>query len=151
MRAKPGFRIVPNWNKNINDVTISQHDVIVNFFDVVLFFLSKISHWSKFALNIFTGSGVMTIFFYKWLTRNPEIGNTPVWVLQSIWRLGQVRDNKFGTNVSHEMSLNVAKCQSCYFYFFWVIKGKPTGEREVKLAPTLRLGLRMGLFGSDYW
>ena len=28
-----------------------------------------------------TGSGVLTIFVYKGLTRNPEIGDTPVWVL----------------------------------------------------------------------
>ena len=40
--------------------------------------LVKFSYWSKFHLNIITGSGVMTIYFYKGLTRNPEIGNTPV-------------------------------------------------------------------------
>ena len=28
----------------------------------------------------------MTISFYKGLTRNLEIGNTPVWVLPNIWR-----------------------------------------------------------------
>ena len=27
---------------------------------------------------IIAGSGVMTVFVYKELTRNPEIGNTPV-------------------------------------------------------------------------
>ena len=27
----------------------------------------------------------MTIFFYKRLARNPEIGNTPNWVLPNIW------------------------------------------------------------------
>ena len=27
-------------------------------------------------------SGVMTTFFYKELTRNPEIGNIPAWVSQ---------------------------------------------------------------------
>ena len=65
MRAKSAFRIVPNWNKNNNNVTISRHDVIVKLFDVVLFFLSKISYWSRFPVNIFTGSGLMTIFFYN--------------------------------------------------------------------------------------
>ena len=30
----------------------------------------------QFHNNIITGSGVMTIFVYKGLTRNPEIGNT---------------------------------------------------------------------------
>ena len=88
------------------DMTLS-----LNFFDVVLF---KFSYWSKFHLNIMTGSGVMTIFFYKGLTRNREIGNTPVWLLPNIWRLGRVRDTKFGRNVSNEMS----KCQGYRSYRF---------------------------------
>ena len=50
----------------------------------------------------------MTIFFYKGLTRNPEIRNTPVLVFPDIWRLGQVRDTKFETNVSNETLLNAA-------------------------------------------
>ena len=33
----------------------------------------------------------MTIFSYKGLTRNPEIENTPVWILPNIWRLGWAR------------------------------------------------------------
>ena len=41
--------------------------------------LVKLNYWSKFHVNIITRSGIMTIFFYKGLTRNPEIGNTPVW------------------------------------------------------------------------
>ena len=40
------------------------------------------------------------------MTRNPEIGNTPAWVLPHIWRLGQVRDTKFGRDVSNKMLLN---------------------------------------------
>ena len=75
--------------------------------------LAKCSYWSKFHVNIIAGSGVMTIFNYKGLTRNPEIGNTSVWILPNIWRLGQVRDTKFNTNtnVSNEMLLNAVKCQ----------------------------------------
>ena len=44
------------------------------------FFVSsvKFTYWAKFHVNIMTGSGVMTIFFYEGLTRNPAIGNTPV-------------------------------------------------------------------------
>ena len=45
-----------------------------------------------------TGSGVVT----KGFTRDPEIGNTPSVV--------EVRDTKFGTNISNEKLLNVAKC-----------------------------------------
>ena len=51
----------------------------------------------------------MTVFVYKGLTKIPEIGNSPVWVLPDIWRLGQVRDIKFGTNVSSEKLLNAEK------------------------------------------
>ena len=64
-----------------------------------------------------------------------EIGNTTVWVLLNIWRLGQVSDNKFGINVSNKILLNAAKCQGYSSYHFWVIQGKPTGM-GVKLPPT---------------
>ena len=69
----------------------------------------------------------MTISFYKGLPRNPEIGNTPVWVWVKIWRLGRARNTKCCTNVSIKMLLNAAKCQSYSFYRFWVNKGKLTG------------------------
>ena len=65
------------------------------------FFISlvKFSYWYKFHVSMITGSGVMTIYFYKGLTRNPEIGNTPVWVLHNIWRLKRVRNTKFWTSL----------------------------------------------------
>ena len=113
--------------KNDNDVTIFRHDVNVNFFWRCFVSLVKFSYWSKFYVNIMTDSGIMTIFFYKGLARNPEIGNTHVWVFPNIWRLEQVMDTNFGTNVSNRMLLNVAKFQGYSFYRFWVIKGKPTG------------------------
>ena len=51
-----------------------------NLFDVVLFFFSNLvtSQVSCQYRTITAGSGVITIFFYKGLARNPEIGNTPV-------------------------------------------------------------------------
>ena len=39
--------------------------------------LSKFSNWSKFNVNIISGSRVMTIVVYKWLTRNLKFRNTP--------------------------------------------------------------------------
>ena len=75
-----------------------------------------------------TGSGVMTIFFCKGLTRHPEIGNTLVCVLPNISTLGQGRDTKFGTNVSKEMLLNAAKWQGYSLYSFGVIKRKRIGR-----------------------
>ena len=91
-------------------------------------FLVKLIYWSKFHVNIITGSGVMKISFYNGLARNPEIEHTPVWVLPNIWRLRRVR--------------NYWKLQNVVwgFYCFWVIKGKAAGAGEgalgVKLPPT---------------
>ena len=108
-------KLVINW-KNSNDVTVFMHDVIIKFFWRSVVSLVMFSYWSKFHVNIITGSGVVAISFYKGMTRNPEIGNTPIWVFPNIWRLGQVRDTRFGTELS-------------------VINGKPTVKGEVKLLP----------------
>ena len=93
--------------------------VSLSFFLSCFDSLVKFSYWSKFQVNIFTSSGVTTISFYMGLTRNPEIGNTPVWVFHNIWRLGQVRNTKFGTNVSNMMLLNAAKCQGFNVMMLW--------------------------------
>ena len=105
----PGIRLPDSWKlamsrKKDNDVTICWHDLIIKFCRVSLVIFSYLS---KFHVSIISGSGFMTIFVYEELTRNPEIGNTPVWVLSNIWSLGKVRDTKFGTNVSNKMSLKL--------------------------------------------
>ena len=140
-----------NW-KNDNDVTICWDDVIVKFSWGCLFFLVKFSCWSKFHVNIINGSGVMTIFFYKRLTRSRE---TTVWILPNIWRLGRVKDTKFDTNVSNKMALKAAKYQCYSFYHFWVKKGKPTGvvklpptQMRVKLRNTMEMWPVSGILGS---
>ena len=107
--------------ENKNDVTIFRHDVIVNFFWRCFGCLFKFSYWSKFHVNIITGSGIMTIFFYKELTRNPEIRNTPVWVLSNIWRLGQVMDT-----MSLIECYRMLENSRVTVYRFWIIEGKPT-------------------------
>ena len=84
----------------------------------------------------------MTISFYKGLTRNPEIGNTPVWALLNIWKLGPVKDTKFGTNVSNETLLNAVKFQGYSFCRFWVIKEKPTGGKITPSLLPLRLSIK---------
>ena len=128
--------------KNDNDVKIFRHDVNAKFFWPCFVFLVKFSYWSKFHVNIITGSGIMTVFFYKGLNRNLEIGNAHVWVFPNIWRLGQVIDTIFGKNVSNRMLLNAAKLQGYSFYRFWVIKGKPTQGGGLNYPPSPpRLGL----------
>ena len=105
------------------------------FFWHCFVFLIKFIYWFKFHPSIITCSGVMTIYFYKELTRNVEIGNTPIWLLPNIWRLGWVRYTKFGTDVSNKMFLNAAKSQGYSLYHFWIIKGKPT-EAGDRIIPT---------------
>ena len=117
--------------KSDNDITISQHDVNVTFFCRCVVSLVMLSYWSKF--RVITGCGIMTIFFYKGLTRNPEIGNTSIWVMPNIWRLEWIMDTKFGKNVANRMLLNTAKFQGYSFYRFGVIKGKPTGGIKLPL------------------
>ena len=132
--------------QNDNDVIICLHDheVIFQFFWQLFVSILKFRDWSKFHVNIITTSGVMTNYFYLGLTTNLEIGNTPVWVLLNIWRLGWVRDSKSGTDVSKEMLLNAENRQGYNFYRSWVIKGKTTGGGRVKLPlSSLRLGLTM--------
>ena len=114
-------KLTVNW-KNV---------VIVEVFWCCFSSLVKFSYLSKFHVNIITSSGVMTISFCKRLTRNPEIGNIPVWVLPNIWRLGQVKNSKFGTNVSNKILLNAAKSQGYSFNRIWVIEGKPTGGKKL--------------------
>ena len=128
IRLPDGCKLAIIWKKE-NDVTIYWHDFITEFFWHWCVPLVMFSYSSKFHVNIIIGSGVMTIFVYKGLTKNPEIGNTPVWVLPKIWRLGWVRNTKFGTNVSDKKVLITAKCQGYNFCCFWVTKGKPGGVK----------------------
>ena len=133
--SKSGLRTVLNWQQNPENAPI---------FWRCFGSLVKFSYWSKFHVNIITDSAVMTISFYEGLTKNLEIGNAPVWVLSNIWRLGQVRNAKFGMMVSNIMLLNAAKFQDYNFYRSWVIKGKPTGTgKGIKLLPDPPPGLRL--------
>ena len=83
-----------------------------NLFDVAVFPLSR----------PVTGPSFMSI---SWVI--PEIGNTPVWNLLNISKLGRVRDTKFVADVINKKLLNPVKNQSYNLYRFWVTKGKPTG------------------------
>ena len=117
------------------------HYVIINFFWYWLVSLFKFSYWSKFHDNTITGSVVMIVDFYKVLTRNSEIGYTPDWVFPNMWRLGQVRNTKFGMNLSNKMLLHAAKYQSYSFYYFWVINSIQNEGRGVKRSPLPVLSL----------
>ena len=77
IRFPDGCKFVVN-QENVNDVTICGHEVTFKFCLHWYVSLVKFSYWSKFNINIATGSGVMIIFVYKGLTRNPEIGKNLV-------------------------------------------------------------------------
>ena len=130
-------KLTVNW-KYHNEFSTFRRSIIVTFFLTVSCFPFQVIYWSKFHVNIITGSVVVTIFFYKGLTKNPEIRNTPDWVLPDLWRLGRVRNTKFDTNVSNKMFLNTAKCQGYRFYRFWVTKRKPT-RGKIAPAPQIRV------------
>ena len=145
--------MVINW-KHGNNVTIFLHDAVVKNFWLCFISIIKFSYWSKFHVNIIIGSGVMTIFFYKGSTRNPEIGNTLVWVLPNISRLEQVGNTKFGANVSNKILLNSQKFQGYSFYRFWVIKGKPTGGVNSPSTHThtqIRVNKDFHLYKYRFW
>ena len=132
LSPESGLRTALNWLKIQKTTMTSQFSDMTSltwwhhFFDVVLFPLSSLlvqvscqhHHWF-------------------WNSGNPEIGSSLVWIFPNIWRLGQVMDTKFGTNVSNRMLLNVAKCQRYSFYRFWINKGKPTGT--VKTTPPTQI------------
>ena len=118
-------KLAINWRNN-NEVTIHRHDIIVKFFDVVLFLLLSLVTDPSF---ISISSLILELWQFSFIRDWPTIRKLeiPPWVLPKNWRLGWVRDPKFGTNVSNQMLLNAAKCQGHNLYRFWVIKGKPTG------------------------
>ena len=122
--------------KNDNDITTCRHDNIAKFF------------WHCFLLSsLVTGPSFMSISSLVLSYDNfPSLGmdqksrNILVWVLPNLWRLVQVRDIRFGTNVSHEMLLNAAKCQAYSFYCFWEFKEKPTeGVGSSPFPPRIEL------------
>ena len=119
-------------------ITLQFYDMTSSpiFFDIGLFILSSLVTGPNFISIPVPGSGVMTIYICKGLTRNLEIGDTPVWVLPNIWRPGQVKDTKLVTDVSNKMLLNAAKCQGYSFYCVWIIKVKSTREGVKLPRPT---------------
>ena len=124
MRSKHGFQMAANKSEKNNEVTIYQHGIIVSLLRLLCCVsLVKFSYWSNFHVSIV----IVTIYVYKGLTRNPWIGNTPVWfcpisrdwgklgipdltrmsLIKRFWMLQNVRVNVYG---------------------FWVIHGKPRGD-----------------------
>ena len=124
--------------ENDNGVTIFRHDVNAKLCWRCFVSLVNFKYWSKFHVNIIKGSGIMTVFFYKGLARNPEIGNTPVWVLPNIWRLGQVMGTEFGTDVSNRMLLNAVKFRVKGFTVLELLRKNQLGWDKIFPPPPRR-------------
>ena len=135
MWPESGFWIAPSWSQ-IGKITITSQfgnmKPLSNFFWHCFVSLVRFSYWSKFHVNIITGSGVMTILVYKRLTRIwkseilpsgffPISGNCgELWIpnlapmsLISYWILQKL--------------LNSVKHQGYNIYRFLVTRGKSTG------------------------
>ena len=87
-----------------------------NFFDVIFCLFSGLVTGPSF-MSI--SSLVLELWQFSFIRdwhEIPKSGKTSVWVLQNIWRLEQVRNTKFGINVSNKMLLNAGKCQKYGFY-----------------------------------
>ena len=136
----PDFSKLAKNPKNNNDVTIFWHDLNVKFFWRCIVSLVKFSYWSRFHVNIITGSGIMTIFFYKGLTRNLEIGNNPVWVLPNIWRLGRVMDTNLARMSQIECYWILQNSRVTTFTIFELLR---ENQLEGKIAPSSPAQIRV--------
>ena len=116
-----------NW-KNGNDVTIFWHDMTSSNFWCCFVSFVKFSYWSKFHVNIITGSEVLTNFFYKGLTRNPEIG-----ILSS--EFCPISGHWGELGIPNLVQMSPIKCYwmlenvKVTAFTIWVIMGKPTGGK----------------------
>ena len=128
MHPASGFWIAAKWPWVKRTTMTSQFADMMSssiFFWRLCVSLVNFSFWSKFHVNIVTGSGVKTIFVYKGCDQKcgkfcPISGD---WGYQ------------FELNVCNENFLNAAKFQVYRFYLFWVIELKTPGRVGVKILP----------------
>ena len=111
-------------------------------------FLVNLSYWPNFHVNIITGSGVVTIFFYKGLTRNLENGNTPFEFCPISGDWGEL-------GVPNLARTSPIKCywilQSARVTPFTVSELLRKNQQGVKLLPSPpRLGL-IGIVSKDFY
>ena len=117
-----------------NGVTVCRHDIIINFFNVAVCFSFQVSLHVNNSCNIITGFRVVRIFVFKRLTRNLDIGKTPVWIypVSGDWgKLGIPNIARLFLINSYGMLQNPGLLQ---LLRFWVIKGKL--KKGVKLPLT---------------
>ena len=66
----------------------------------------------------------------------PQIGDTPVWILPNVWRLGQVRDTKFITDVSNKKVNKCCKMSRLQILLFLSYYEKTSKWSKISPPPT---------------
>ena len=101
-----------------------------NFFDVVLFFLSRLVTGPNFMSILPLVLELLQFSFIRdWPEiRKSEISPPEICPISGDW-------DKLGIPKLAPVSLNAAKCQDYSFYRFWVIKGKQTGRVKLSHSP----------------
>ena len=86
----------------------------------------------------------LTIFFYKGLTKNSEIGNISVWDFPNIWRLGWVMIPNLAWTSLIKCYQMLQNARVAAFTVFELLRESEQGlaGRGVKLLPQPRLGLK---------
>ena len=112
-------------SKNDNDVIIFRHDVNVRFSWRCFVSLVKFSYWSKFHLNIITGSGIMTepvmllrwnrmllnLIECYWMLQNSRVTAFTVFELLRENQLGgKIPPSPLPTQIRVKCAKNVKKC-----------------------------------------
>ena len=110
-------KLAINWENN-NDLIIFRHDVIVNFFLTGFCFPCQVYMLVQVSCQYHYWFWSYDNFLLLEIDQKSGNRKYRVWVLPNIWRLEQVRDTKFGMNVSKKTLLNAAKCQGYNFYHF---------------------------------
>ena len=131
-------------SKNGNGVTIFRHDIIVKFFDAVLFLLSSLVTGPSFR-------SISSLFLKIWqsyfIRDWPEIRKSEI-PLSGFFSIsgdgGKLRIPNLARMSLIEYYWMQQHARVCRFCCFWVIKGKTSGEWGVgKITPTPpRLGLK---------
>ena len=98
------LQTAPNWSKIRKLTMTSQFSDMASTSNFLTLFclVTTPSFMSILSLIL----ELWQIFFYKGLTRNPEIGNTTALVFPNIYRLERVMNTKLGTNAFNRMLLN---------------------------------------------
>ena len=130
MRPESGsgwLQISDKPKKKDNDFKICWHNVIVNFFHLAVFVLSRLVTGSSFMSIIWLVQEIWQFLSIQNRSeiRKSEMHRSEFCQISGDWSNLELRDTKFGANVSNKKLLNAEKYQGYSFYCFWIIRGKP--------------------------